>query len=151
MVTSLVAQQLRLWTPKEGDPGSNPGWATIPCVLQLRSGAAKQTNIWASLVAQTVKRLPAMRDTWVRFLGRKAAWGRKWQCILAVLPGNSHARRSLIGYTPWGRKESDTTEWLHFTSQIYMNSHNFKISILVTSTIQHNMRRSVTPSTVLPM
>ena len=30
------------------------------------------------------------------------------------LPGKSHALRSLVGYSPWGRKESDTTEWLHF-------------------------------------
>ena len=32
----------------------------------------------------------------------------------ALLPGKSHGRRSLIGYSPWGRKESDMTERLHF-------------------------------------
>ena len=31
-----------------------------------------------------------------------------------LLPGKSHGRRSLVGCSPWGRKESDTTEWLHF-------------------------------------
>ena len=31
-----------------------------------------------------------------------------------LLPGESHGRRSLIGYSPWGRYESDTTERLHF-------------------------------------
>ena len=30
------------------------------------------------------------------------------------LPGRSHGRRSLVGYSPWGRKGSDTTERLHF-------------------------------------
>ena len=30
------------------------------------------------------------------------------------LPGESYGRRSLVGYSPWGRKESDTTERLHF-------------------------------------
>ena len=30
------------------------------------------------------------------------------------LPGKSHGRRSLVGCSPWGREESDTTEWLHF-------------------------------------
>ena len=30
------------------------------------------------------------------------------------LPGKSHGWRSLVGCSPWGRKESDTTEWLHF-------------------------------------
>jgi len=32
------------------------------------------------------------------------------------LPGISHGHRSLVGYSPWGRKESDTTLRLHFTS-----------------------------------
>ena len=31
-----------------------------------------------------------------------------------LLPGKSHGRRSLVGYSLWGRKESDMTEWLHF-------------------------------------
>jgi len=33
-----------------------------------------------------------------------------------LLPGKSHGLRSLVGYSSWGRKESDTTERLHFTS-----------------------------------
>ena len=35
---------------------------------------------------------------------------------LVLLPGESHRQRSLVGYSPWGRKESDTTERLHFYS-----------------------------------
>ena len=31
-----------------------------------------------------------------------------------LLPGKSHGRRNLVGCSPWGRKEWDTTEWLHF-------------------------------------
>ena len=31
-----------------------------------------------------------------------------------LLPGKPHGCRSLVGYSPWGHKESDTTEWLHF-------------------------------------
>ena len=41
-------------------------------------------------------------------------WRRKWQPTPVFLPGESHGRRSLVGYSPWGRKESDTTERLHF-------------------------------------
>ena len=37
---------------------------------------------------------------------------------LQYLAGKSHGRRSLVGYSPWGRKESDTTERLHFTSSM---------------------------------
>ena len=39
---------------------------------------------------------------------------RQWQPTPVLLPGESHRRRSLVGYSPWGRKESDTTERLHF-------------------------------------
>ena len=34
---------------------------------------------------------------------------RKWQPTLVFLPGESHGRRSLVGYSPQGRKELDTT------------------------------------------
>ena len=40
-------------------------------------------------------------------------WRRKWQPTPVVLPGKSHGRRSLVGYNPWGRRESDTTERLY--------------------------------------
>ena len=41
-------------------------------------------------------------------------WRRKWQPTPVLLPGKSHGQRSLVGYSPWGRLESDTTERLHF-------------------------------------
>ena len=71
---------------------------------------------WASLVAQTVKRLPAMRETQVWFLGREDPLEKEIAIHSSTLAGKSHRRRSLIGYSPWGRKESDTTERLYFTS-----------------------------------
>ena len=40
---------------------------------------------------------------------------RKWQPTPVFLPGKSHGSRSLVG-SPWGHKESDTTEWLHLLS-----------------------------------
>ena len=39
---------------------------------------------------------------------------RQWHPTPVLLPGKSHGRRSLVGCSPWGRKESDTTEQLHF-------------------------------------
>ena len=41
-------------------------------------------------------------------------WRRKWHPTPVLLPGKSHGRRSLVGYSPWGRQELDTTEQLHF-------------------------------------
>ena len=39
---------------------------------------------------------------------------RQWHPTPVLLPGKSHRRRSLVGYSPWGREESDMTECLHF-------------------------------------
>ena len=39
---------------------------------------------------------------------------RQWHPTPVLLPGKSHGQRSLVGCSPWGRTESDTTEWLHF-------------------------------------
>ena len=39
---------------------------------------------------------------------------RQWHPSPVLLPGKSHGPRSLVGYSPWGREESDTTEQLHF-------------------------------------
>ena len=40
------------------------------------------------------------------------SWNRKWQPTSVFLPGKFHGQRSLVGYSPWGRKKADTTEWL---------------------------------------
>ena len=47
-------------------------------------------------------------DPWVG----KIPWRRKWQPTPVFLPGESHGERRLVGYSPWGRKESNRTEWL---------------------------------------
>ena len=49
-------------------------------------------------------------ETSVPFLGWEEPQKRKWQPTSVSLPGESHGQRSLVGYSPWGHKESDTTE-----------------------------------------
>ena len=61
-------------------------------------------------MAQRLKRLPAMWETWVRSLGREDALEKEVATHSSILAW----RRSLVGYSPRGRKESDTTERLHF-------------------------------------
>ena len=60
------------------------------------------------------KHLPAMRETRVWSLGWEDPRRRKWQPTPVLLPGRSHEWKSLVSYRPWGHKELDTTEWLHF-------------------------------------
>ena len=54
-------------------------------------------------------------DPWVK----KIPWRRKWQPSPVLLPGKSHRQRSLVGYSPWDCKESDTTERLHLLMSNY--------------------------------
>ena len=46
---------------------------------------------------------------------RKIPWRREWQPTPVFLPGEFQGQRSLVGYSPWGHKESDTTERLTFS------------------------------------
>ena len=46
------------------------------------------------------------------------SWRRQWHPTPVLLPGKSHGQRSLVGCSPWGHYESDTTEWLHFHSSL---------------------------------
>jgi len=60
-----------------------------------------------------VKNLPAnagdSKDRFHPWVG-KSPWRRKWQPSPVWLPAKSHGQRSLMGYSPWGPKELDTTE-----------------------------------------
>ena len=47
-------------------------------------------------------------DPWVE----KIPWRKEWQPAPVFLPGESHGQNSLVGYSPWGRKELGMTEWL---------------------------------------
>ena len=64
----------------------------------------------ASPVAQMVKNLPAVQETQDQSLGQEEPWRRKWQPTPVFLPRKFHGQRSLVGYSPWGHKESDTTD-----------------------------------------
>ena len=62
--------------------------------------------------------LPAIQETPVRSLGREDPLERKWRLTPVFLPGKSHGRRSLEGYSPRGHKELDTTERLNTHTQL---------------------------------
>ena len=72
-----------------------------------------------SLVAQMVKCVPTLQETRFDSWVRKILWRRKWQPTPVLLLGKSHGWRSMVGYSPWDRKESDMTERLHFHFCVY--------------------------------
>ena len=87
--------------------------------VPLKKGSAAHSKCsWASLVAQMVKNLPAMQENWVWSLGWDDPLEEAWQRTPVFLPGESRRQRSLVGYSPWGCKEWNMTEWLSI--YIYM-------------------------------
>ena len=50
--------------------------------------------------------------------GRSPGEGNGWLLTPVFLPGEFHGQRSLAGYSPWGHKELDTTEYAHTQYQI---------------------------------
>ena len=83
--------------------GSIPGSGRSP-------GEGNGYPLQASLVAQAVKNLPTMQETWVQLLGREDSLEKGMATHSSILAWRTHGKRSLMGYSPWGHKESDTTE-----------------------------------------
>ena len=96
-------------TCNAGDPSSIPMLGNSP---GERIGCPLQYS-WASLGAQLVKNPPAMWETWFNPWVGKIPWRRERLPTPVFWPGESHEQRSLVGYSPRGDKESDTTEQLN--------------------------------------
>ena len=74
---------------------------------------------WASLVTQTVKNPPAMQRSGFHPSVGNIPWRREWLVTPEFLPWELHGQRSLAGYSQWGHKESDQTEWLMLSLVCY--------------------------------
>ena len=61
-------------------------------------------------MAQTVKNLPVTQETRVQSLGWEDPLETGMSTHSSILAGESHRQGSLVSYSPWGQKESDTTE-----------------------------------------
>ena len=68
----------------------------------------------ASLVAQLVKNLPAMQETWIQSLGQEDPLEKEMATHSSTLAWKMSWMEEPDGRSPWGRKELDTTEQLHF-------------------------------------
>ena len=62
-------------------------------------------------MAQTVKNLSAMQETWVRSMGWEDPLEKGTATIPVFLPGEFHEQRRLVGYSPSSHKELDMTGW----------------------------------------
>ena len=69
--------------------------------------------MWSPLMAQMVKHLPTMQETWLSSVGHEDRLEKRTVPTPVFLPGEFHGQRRLTGYSPWSRKEQDTTEQLN--------------------------------------
>ena len=91
--------------------------------------------IYIYRVAQLVKNLlPGRRPRFDPWVG-KIHWKRKWQPTPVFLPGEFYGHRSWAGYSSWGCKELDTTEWLIFTIFIY--KYGMHLDIYIKALLSH--------------
>ena len=68
-----------------------------------------------------VKNLHAMQETWVQSLGREDPLEKEMAAHSSILAWESHGQRTLVGYSPWGHKESDMTKRLSVHTQIQIH------------------------------
>ena len=80
-------------------------------------------------------------NPWVK----KIPWKRKWQPTLVLLLGKFHWQRSLVDYSPCGRKESDMTEWLIQVLPHKFSSVQFSHSVVSKSLQQHGLQHARLP------
>ena len=75
----------------------------------------------------------------------KIPWRREWQPTPVILPGESHEQRSLVGYSPWSHRESDTTEhaFVHarFHTHTHTHTHTCWSDFCLTEISQHDEGR----------
>ena len=61
-------------------------------------------------IAQVIKNLPVMQETWVRSLGQEDPLEKEKAITTVFLLGESRGQRSLVDCSPWGHRELDTTK-----------------------------------------
>ena len=90
-------------------------------------------SLRASLVAQRLKHLPAIRETWVRSLGWEDPLEDKMATHSSILAGESHGQRSLVDCLPWCHKESDTAEHArtHMKPDFALWSHTLTTAVVL--------------------
>ena len=77
-------------------------------------------------------------DPWVGTI----PWRRAWQPTPVFLPGESHGQRNLAGYSPWGRKVLNTTEWLTLSPFTFTFQYDLELTVL-TMSVSHLHRVTV--------
>ena len=109
---SMGFSRLEYWSGLPFPPPQDLKWGKISNVLKGKYFT--KCNLGASLVVQWLRIRLVMQGTPIWSLVMVDTRRRQWHPTPVLLPGKSHGRRTLVGYSPRGCKELDMTEQLNF-------------------------------------
>ena len=95
------------------------GWSTLrnSWLSNLLLGLPRWLSCKESTWQWRRQRKRHVFDLWVG----KIPWSRKWQPAPVFFSGEFHGRGSLVGYSHWGHRQSDTTEWLSSSNLLFFS------------------------------
>ena len=117
--STLTASSFRMWNSSTGIPSPKKSYRCNRGIALATSPQPHSVFFHRQLtIHYTPIILVLVKPHFcVCFSRRMMCWRRKWQPTPVFLPGKSHGQRSLVGYSPWGCKELDTTERLYSLSR----------------------------------
>ena len=119
LVFCIAGRFFTIWATREACNKTSTSQNTV------QKGQQHLQTLWSSdTLCETAifTRFKLVAGCW-----KSAAFSWKWQPIPVFLPGEFHGQRSLAGYTPWGPKESDTTERLTLSLSLFVACFLLKV------------------------
>ena len=94
-------------------------------------------------LAQMVKNLPAMQEMRVQSLDQEDPLEKEMVTCSSILPGEIHGQRSLVGYSPWGHKESDiATNTFTSLKKVFVGSNHVHHGVSENTGLSRNVPRA---------
>ena len=109
-------------------------WSDEPRPHQTK-GATLAAQWWRTCLSMQKMQIPSLR--------LKIPWKRKWQPTPGFLAGKSQGQRSLAGYSPWGCKESDTTERLNNSNSIKLRGPCIRAQLIAKADVYWSFQFSI--------
>ena len=165
-VHGILQARILEWVAISSSRGSSPArdWTHVSQVSCI-GGFFTTSATWeawkayahahrASLVAQMVKKPPAMQETWVQSLGQEDPLEKGMATHSSILSGEPHRQRILAGYSPWGRKRVGhdlATEQQQQQQYIYVHSHPLPLGFPLSPPLSLHPPRSSQSTELSPL
>ena len=106
-------------------PFSISSWITFSKIYHFYSFGISPNYLWNVEMSALLHKWKVLQNSKIK----EAFTCFQWQPTPVSLPGKSHGQRSLVGYSPWSHKESDTTEWLTHTPHTRFTNNSDDLAI----------------------